>query len=968
MQKKTRSRLNNKLSQRFCIAIFICLTGAAASFLGFYKNFTATLSKLNEEPIATISFKYKTAQRKFLERLVWDRLKQESPLYNGDTIHTADSAEATITFTDGNRIELFESTMIQIWSNTEDGGQEAVLTSGSAFIETDEENGNNVKVSTPGISNLGVAVGTGAAVNIGVTNGGYVQVVTGQAAITNEEGNLKTISTGDAVSLGDEKLQIPQIVVTSPSPNKKFLYHSEALHKVEFAWKTSNLPEHSDLILDISTDKNFETISDSRILFSAEKLILNLKPGSYYWRIRSSSKNSENTFTVGSRFQIIQSLPPSLIAPVQDYEYSYRTKKPAVRLIWSEANAASSYRLVIADNAKLRNPIITQRTSTNSTIISTLAEGTYFWQVTPYYSINKTGFSNHSEIKSFIVSKNGVLESPLLLSPAENSVIDNNKDANPSFFSWKQDNEAVNYTVEFSQNENFKGNTIRLETINNYITFSKNIPFGNGKWFWRVYLTDREGNTSPSSDVGSFYAMEGKPFIKTIEPADNYRVAGNLVPDMTFTWKKNIPEFMETTLRIFAEGNNSVPVISSNAAGFSASGFNLPEGTYSWKLVSKSRDTDFTIETPVRSFEILPSLPAPVIREPVRRAIARESKPFKYYWEDVKDADYYKLSVYKKDSGAIVYEDVIYDSSIEVDMFNAPEFEDKAFYRWELQAKSNGIPGIISRRSGLLAEAEFQLIKLRPVEIIVPKKNTVIDGLEAALNKIKVSWRAVDTVASAQIVISRKDSAEPVYVYPAEEEMKKGVSVAPESVLMKNPDLRNGGDYEIIVFAKTLDGIDISNTDAKYKGEFSVTPVKPLEAANNLVSTPADFNAEYLSNLKNPRTIKLSWTPVKNATDYILEVVSKNKVIVHQEISGKNSYEINWLELIKTQSDEKIRKSLYNGKFSWSVEAIRKIDTDNDGIPDTDLQPGLQATGSFQTSIPAAKPAKGKGAKNPYGK
>ena len=180
MQKKIRSRLNNK----FCIAIFICLTGAAASFIGFYKNFTATLSKLNEEPIATISFKYKTAQRKILERLVWDRLKQESPLYNGDTIHTADSAEATITFTDGNRIDLFESTMIQIWSNPEDGGQEAVLTNGSAFIETDEETGNNVKISTPGISNLGVAVETGAAVNIGVTNGGYVQVVTGIAKLT----------------------------------------------------------------------------------------------------------------------------------------------------------------------------------------------------------------------------------------------------------------------------------------------------------------------------------------------------------------------------------------------------------------------------------------------------------------------------------------------------------------------------------------------------------------------------------------------------------------------------------------------------------------------------------------------------------------------------------------------------------------------------------------------------------------
>lgn len=71
---------------------------------------TAALgSKLNEQPIATITLKYKTAQRKFMDRVDWNRLRQDSPVYNGDTIHTATLSEANIWFNDENVIEMIEN-------------------------------------------------------------------------------------------------------------------------------------------------------------------------------------------------------------------------------------------------------------------------------------------------------------------------------------------------------------------------------------------------------------------------------------------------------------------------------------------------------------------------------------------------------------------------------------------------------------------------------------------------------------------------------------------------------------------------------------------------------------------------------------------------------------------------------------------------------------------------------------------
>ena len=96
MKKRTKYRLKNDLAVPFRIAVVICLFGAGTSYYLFHTNFFRALSKLDEEPIATITFKYRTAQRKFLDRVVWDRLRQNSPVYNGDIIHTAELSEATV--------------------------------------------------------------------------------------------------------------------------------------------------------------------------------------------------------------------------------------------------------------------------------------------------------------------------------------------------------------------------------------------------------------------------------------------------------------------------------------------------------------------------------------------------------------------------------------------------------------------------------------------------------------------------------------------------------------------------------------------------------------------------------------------------------------------------------------------------------------------------------------------------------
>ena len=962
MKKKTKSKLSSSyFSFAFLFSVLICLFGASGNGYFFYNSFYETLSKINEDPIATVSFKYNTAQRKFSDRTVWDRLKNNSALYNGDTIHTSVKAEATVTFNDGNRIVLSENTMLQIYLN-ENQTSSLMLEDGFAQVESSEES-SGFEFVTNGNK---IILDSGSSI---VASDNTVQVVSGAASFATSEGIIKTITEGDSVNMEEkeESKALPKITVTSPIPNQTILYHSEQNTNINFAWKTDNFPENAQLILEVSENKDFKEILNSETLTSYENVAMSFSGGQYYWRIRS--ENLEENIAVQSKFKVYQSLPPSLISPVQDYTYSYRHRKPAVRFIWSDSSQASSYRLVVSKNPELNNPVINQRNNSTTSIISTLEEGTYYWQVTPYFNINKEGFAASSDIQSFVIDRRGELVAPSLYLPADNGIVDIQEGARNTSFSWKSENEAVSYNVMFYQSENARTPVLSYRTQDNYLNLKAVDVFKQGKWYWTVNMVDEEGNVSAASKLNTFFAMEGRPEIRLVEPIEGFKVAENLIQNQTFTWKKNLPEFMNTEIQFAKDPEFRQIVYSSEQNGYSFTGAKLTAGTYFWRLKSYSDVNDLVMTTNANELKIVGNLAAPQLKLPYERAIARETYPYKFTWNEVEDADSYKFSIYKGDQK--LYDEVVYSNEIDVDMYNPQEFTDRTAYRWEVQARANAIPGVVSRRNGDISEGQFLLIKLRPIEILSPQKAAVYEGIDAAMNKIPITWQSVDSVSEAQVVVFErtKGGMEAVYKNPSDEEFAKGKKISEKTVMFNKVNLKNGGKYEVIVYSKTLDGLDISNSDAKYKGTFSVLPVEPLNAPANLVTVPKSFNLEYLRNLENPRSVTLNWQKISGANAYLVEIKNKDgKLILHEELADVDKYSVNWIDLINAQKTEKEKQELYAGNFVWTVEGIRKIDTDNDGVADTAIQPGNAATVDFQTDIPVSKSVQGKGTKKPYGK
>ena len=116
MTKKRNTRLKANIAD---ILIFVlCSLGAATALGLYYKDINSFSLKNNETAVAKIYFKKNVVQRKFIDNGIWERVNQESPIYNGDKIRTAQDSEIHAQFEKtGTKIQLKENSLIQIFSN-----------------------------------------------------------------------------------------------------------------------------------------------------------------------------------------------------------------------------------------------------------------------------------------------------------------------------------------------------------------------------------------------------------------------------------------------------------------------------------------------------------------------------------------------------------------------------------------------------------------------------------------------------------------------------------------------------------------------------------------------------------------------------------------------------------------------------------------------------------------------------------
>ena len=107
---KSGNTKSRRISAADAGVICACLLGTAA-FLGlFQRDLYRSLRLIDQEPVGFVASKSRAAMRRFQDRIIWDRLQKDSPVYNGDFIRTAEHSEAAVSFPGGAMVGVSENT------------------------------------------------------------------------------------------------------------------------------------------------------------------------------------------------------------------------------------------------------------------------------------------------------------------------------------------------------------------------------------------------------------------------------------------------------------------------------------------------------------------------------------------------------------------------------------------------------------------------------------------------------------------------------------------------------------------------------------------------------------------------------------------------------------------------------------------------------------------------------------------
>ena len=116
MMKKRN--ITSRLNKVDYLIFSFCSIFAVASLFLFYKDMNSFSIKQNEEPIATISFKENTVQRKLDNRNIWEKVNLACDIYNGDSLRTSSESKVIAAFLENDvKINLDENSMIQLFKN-----------------------------------------------------------------------------------------------------------------------------------------------------------------------------------------------------------------------------------------------------------------------------------------------------------------------------------------------------------------------------------------------------------------------------------------------------------------------------------------------------------------------------------------------------------------------------------------------------------------------------------------------------------------------------------------------------------------------------------------------------------------------------------------------------------------------------------------------------------------------------------
>ncbi len=228
---------------------------------------------------------------------------------------------------------------------------------------------------------------------------------------------------------------------------------------------------------------NFQTRSTSATLAQT------LQDGKYWWRVRAVRKSGGTSSWVTRSFTKAWTAAPTLVSPADNASISFPTEP--LLLSWKPLLGAVGYEVAIARDPAMTSLVDGAQTETSATSYippSTLANGKYYWTVTPVDAETHEGTT--SSVRSFNWSwptDTGTDLENLIQSPDDATTYD-------PLLTWTRVSGAVKYQLDINFSQDFNASSSVCCSGTTVATgYSPLKPLPNNKYFWRVRPINAQG-------------------------------------------------------------------------------------------------------------------------------------------------------------------------------------------------------------------------------------------------------------------------------------------------------------------------------------------------------------------------------------------------------------------------------------------------------------------------------------------
>lgn len=611
-----------------------------------------------------------------------------------------------------------------------------------------------------------------------------------------------------------------------------------------------------------------------------------LPQGVYYYKAQS------NDYAVTGKITVLQTSKPRLIIPEGGKSFSSFSKKINIRLVWQEVNNATAYKIEIADNSEMKDPVVTRNTELTNATITELAEGNWFWQITPYYSVNNEGYKNPSAISSFTIEKTQELLPPVTLLPKDNDEIQDNKKV---AFSWKPSSDAKEYTLLLSKTKDME-NAISKNVSSNYLLLNDNLP--QGTWYWTVSQKDYENNTSKPSEPKTFNIIPKKVEVtKLISPPDSFLAQDTAVKNIKFIWSEtstfeiddsNTSKGISYNLQIANNKAFSNPIVNINTISNYASDIDLPSGTYYWKVENSSANI----------LVVQKALDSPIISSPKSGediSIAEDTS-IHFTWQNVPSASSYTFTLSSNDDSfePITLRDLTEPNAVALIPFSVSAKK----YSWTVRAMRNESENS-TRLTGKTTQSIFSVVPPKNVELLSPLNLSSFEAQRASSRPITFSW-------TNELQLTQTFELYKVLTNGKEERVLTRNTKSSKT----NVSNLNSGTYRWKIKSSTSNGYSLDS-----KESFTFTIKEPPRLAKPVLLLPKDKMVFASYYFRTHSSIQFTWEPVSAATSYKFEIYktddngNRTKKIIDTTVN-QPSFTLSNLSILDI------------GNFSWQVSGL----------------------------------------------